>query len=1174
MQIIDGRFIYSASDLNNYLECAHLTTLDRRAALREIAIPEKDEYAELLSRKGEQHEKHYLEIQRQADGDGLVDLTSDVSQTVESLHEAEARTIEAMASGAKMIYQATFFDGTFRGHADFLQRVDRPCAHWPWSYEAVDTKLALHVKPYYIIQLCNYSEHLTRVQGAAPEKMHIVLGNGELKSFRLDDYDAYYRHIKASFLAGAERHGALQTYPVEIKHCGICRWSDVCERQRADDDHLTLVANVRNDQIAKLNATGIINVKHLAVAMDEQRPPGMSHNTFATLRRQARLQVQGRTQDKPLYELLEHEAWEGFGLLPATSPGDLFFDMEGDPLYEPGKGLEYLFGLFTDNATYTSFWALTRKEEKTAFQQCVDSIVARRKQFPDMHVYHYAQYEKTALRRLAQTYGTREAEVDDLLRGEVLVDLYAVVRQSLVISESGYGIKKLERFYGLERGTDVRKGDDSIVMFETWLAESDEAKKRAILDDIRDYNEDDCRSTLQLRGWLLERRQEAIVKFGADIPFKALKVPEAPCHPEPIEGCKKCADREREKREEEQTSDLQRKLLTGLEALGPDSEDEYERLTNDDRTRYQLGNALSYHRREEKPAWWKLFDRCENQDQLFEFDKDAIACLELSTKPEHAPKKQGKDRNYTYTYTFPEQHHKMGAGDNVFDPVSEKTGTIADLDDDIKTLQLKIGLSLEDAEKVKALIPGGPPNTKEQRGSLRRIAESYAAGTLADRHPAILDLLYRRPRVKNSVTLSLSKGAPSIQPDVVDEKSISAVVRALDNSYLFIQGPPGTGKTWKGAHVICDLLAAGKRVAVMSNSHKAIHNLLHYVEETAWKHGVPLTGLYKHSDSNEGSVYQSKIATPLIRSTGSNADLEAGGYNLAGGTSWLFAREALINTFDYLFIDEAGQISLADAIAASACARNIVLLGDPLQLAQVSQGIHPYGVGASVLEHLLAEHPTIPEDCGIFLDISRRMHPEICSFISKAVYEERLHAMPGTERQRINSAGLNGSGLRYIPLQHSGNSRESHEEAERIRDEILLLLGGTVTDEDGKTHPIESKNIIVVTPYNAQRRLILSRLRDAGINDIGVGTVDKFQGQEAAVVFYSMATSSGADIPRTVDFLFEKNRFNVAISRAKALSVLVASDKLADVRCSTPEQMSTVNLLCRYIEAAAFCHPQ
>ncbi|HEV3154877.1 MAG TPA: TM0106 family RecB-like putative nuclease [Candidatus Baltobacteraceae bacterium] len=1147
MQQIDGRFVYAASDLNNYLECGQLTHLDRQVASGALSAPQRDDpTAELIARKGDEHERRYL-AELDARYGGRVTVLQRPEHSVAGFEAAQMQTIAAMERGDALIYQATFFDGEFLGHPDFLRRVDVPSARWAWSYEVLDTKLALNPKPYFIIQLCNYSEHVARIQGSASEYAYIVLGSGEERRYRLADYIAYYRHLKDRFL---QANGA-QTYPNTCTHCKTCKWNDACTARREADDHLSLVAWMRRDQVERLNDAGIVSVVDLAAARDDQRPPAMNPDTFARLRRQAAMQVRGRTEG-PLYDLIEHQPWAGFGLLPRPATGDVFFDMEGDPLYEPSRGLEYLFGCWLpdDPDPFKAFWALDRFAEKAAFEAFVDFIIDRRKAFPNMHVYHYADYERAALRRLAQAHGTREQEVDDLLRGEVFVDLFAVVRQAVVISESSYSIKRLERFYPLQRLTEVKKGDDSIVMFERWL---DDRSNGEILRDIERYNRDDCRSTQLLRDWLLKRREEAIARWGVDIPFHQARLV---CHDPRVDGCKECDNREKLEREAAQTTDLQRALLDGI--LAPQSEDEYGLLDDERRARYLLANLLAYHRREEKPVWWAFFDRCENPDKLVEFDKDALGGLVLDRSVEPF-RLNPKDRNLVYTYRFPDQHYKLAAGDDVHDPATGKgAGKIVAIDDDGNSVAVKRSGSIDDAARTTALIPGGPLATREQKESLVRIASAYLCGSLAG--PALDLILAGKPAFRD--------GRSVVQPREVTAESVTEAVTALDGSYLFVQGPPGSGKTTIGSRVICNLLRAGKRVGVLSTGHKAIHNLLHKVEECAHERGFSFTGLYKHSDGNGESKYVSKLADPFITSVPTNEPLEAHGYQLAGGTAWLFAREALSGAFDYLFIDEAGQVSLADAVAVSAAARNIVLLGDPSQLAQVSQGAHPLHAGGSVLEHVLGGDHTVAPDRGIFLDRSYRMHPAICDFISQNLYDGRLLADPETALQQVHSPGLYGSGLRYIPLQHEGNSRESRQEAERIADEIALLLRGTFTQHDGTARPLCEADIIVVTPYNAQRRLITRVLREAGI-DVRVGTVDKFQGQEAAVVFYSMATSSGNDIPRDIDFLFERNRFNVAVSRARALAVVVASDRLADIRCKTIEQIATISLLCSFIQSAA-----
>ena len=1179
MQRLGGRLVYSAGDLNDYLECKRLTELSALVARGKLARPEvDDEQLELIRRKGDEHEQSFLAGMRQRHGEAVVCFERCKSE-IAAYRAAEERTLQAMSSGAQVIYQATFFDGEFVGHADFLRRIDRPsrglgdfdldaargveerslqgqisssttkrCAKseppWSWSYEVIDTKLALSPKPYFLIQLCNYSEHLQRLQGSSPEFGYVVLGSGSEERFRLHEYMAYYRHLKRAFLefeAARADADVPSEYPFERKHCAICPWDDACTKQRRNDDHLSLVAWMRRDQIQKLEDAGIMRVTQLAKAADA--PFGMNPATFEKLRRQAEMQVRGRESGASLYELLRAEPAAGFALLPKPASGDVFFDIEGDPLYEPGRGLEYLFGFWSpgEEPAYRAFWALNRTAEKETFEAVVDFLTERRKLYPAMHVYHYAEYEKSALRRLAQTYCTREEEVDALLRAEVFVDLYAVVRQGLVISEESYGLKYVERLYGFGRATEVKKGDQSIVMFERWMRDGDQR----ILDAIAAYNSDDCRSTYLLHQWLLERRAEAIELHGLELPFRT-------------DGEKK-EKKEAEQREEARRTRIERELMFGITA--PQTEEEYREMQETKRMRFLLANLVAYHRREDKPVWWAYFDRCENVDQLFEFDKEAIARLELRDDIE--PYKLGPRQNPIYSYAFPEQQHKMKKG-GAHDPRTKKSGEIIEIDEERHLLRFKFGGTLEQARAITELIPGGPYQTEAQRASLARIGESFLDGNLQREFPAAFDLLAAHdPRTINS--------RHKLQPEQVSADSVSAVVQALDRSYLFIQGPPGSGKTTIGSRVICDLLSAGKRVAVMSTTHKAAQHLLHKVEECMAGRGKRFKGYYKHSNGED--AYESKLIDPFIVSENSNDVFENGDYDLAGGTSWLFARERLAGAFDYLFIDEAGQVALADALAVAPCAKNIVLLGDPSQLSQVSQGTHPLHAGESVLQHLLGDAQTVPEDRGIFLDVSYRMQPEICAFISDAMYDGRLHAFDATGMHRVSVAGNLEMGLRFVAVEHDGNSAHSEEEAARVVSEIARLREGTLVDSQpeeraGLERPVEDRDIIVVTPYNAQRRLIERKLHDAGF-DVKVGTVDKFQGQEAAIVIYSMATSSGEDVPRDMEFLFERNRFNVAISRARALSILVCSPRLLDVACRTPEEMALANLLCEFVERAS-----
>jgi len=727
-------------------------------------------------------------------------------------------------------------------------------------------------------------------------------------------------------------------------------------------------------------------------------------------------------------------------------------------------------------------------------------------------------------------HATREDQIDHLLRNEVLVDLYAVVRQGVRISQPSYSIKKIEAFYMGERGTEVTEGGDSIIAFEEFLETGD----RSLLEAIERYNEDDCRSTWLLRGWLLDRRAEASERFGQEIPWKT---PPEPWRPDP----------EAEAEFEELRAAL----------IGEVPEDASVRDA-DEEARWLLGHLLDYHRREAKPEWWAYFERLDADDeQLIELDTEALGGLtEADVPPCPLP---APARSVIHSLNFPPQEHKIGPGEYV-DPATQGGVNVERVDDAAGLVEIRRSTARVGEPLPRALIPGTPYDTRVQRAALRRLASDvlergFDAG---GRYSALRAILRRElPRVSGR------PAGAALQEGTFDLEGAKAIAAGLTESYLFVQGPPGSGKTFTGAHLICDLLARGARVGVASTSHAAIHNLLSEVERFAgedpgWR------GLKKHSGTPE-SRFHSTREDPLIENSENIAHFTGGDWRLIAGTAWLFAREELDGTLDYLFVDEAGQVSLADALAIGASARNLVLLGDPLQLAQVSQAVHPPGAGASVLEHLLGEHPTIPQDRGLFIDETRRMHPDVCRFISEAIYGGRLESYADCHRQRLEGRGdLTGTGVRYVGVAHEGNARQSPEEAREIALRVEELLGAEYTTADGEVRPLRPDDIMVVAPYNAQVRCLRVHLPDG----VRVGTVDKFQGQEAAAAFFSMATSSGAELPRNLEFLFSRNRLNVAVSRARCLAVLVSSPELLHVRCRSAEQMRLVNALCRLVEMA------
>lgn len=387
------------------------------------------------------------------------------------------------------------------------------------------------------------------------------------------------------------------------------------------------------------------------------------------------------------------------------------------------------------------------------------------------------------------------------------------------------------------------------------------------------------------------------------------------------------------------------------------------------------------------------------------------------------------------------------------------------------------------------------------------------------------------------------------------------LVQELDCGVLPIQGPPGTGKTFTGARMILALAQAGKRVGVTAVSHKVIRNLLEKTLEAAEKTGGLIEVVHKPKKRGGNCPDGFREVTDNDKAL---AALDEG--KVVGGTAWLWARDDAVEKLDYLVVDEAGQMSLAHVLAAARAAENLVLLGDPQQLEQPQKGAHPEGAEVAALVHVLGGRETIANDMGLFLDVTWRLCPAIGAFTSELYYEKRLLMREGLERQvLVGPTPFAGSGLFYVPVVHAGNQNRSLEEVEAVARlvESLLQAGVTWTDGEGEVQPLAAKDILVVAPYNAQVGALSQRLPG-----LSVGTVDKFQGQQAPVVIYSMASSSAEDAPRGMGFLYNANRLNVATSRAQCICILVAAPRVFEPECRTPEQMRWANGLCRYRELA------
>ena len=1140
MQFLEGRLIVSPTDLTGFLECEHLTQMELAAARGEVERPAReDPELEVLARRGLEHETQHLDGLR-AGAARIVEFAFP-DGTLASLEEAHARTVAAMREGVDVIYQATFFDGRWRCHADFLLRVDRPSALGPYSYEVADAKLARKAKAAAVLQCCVYADQLAAVQGVEPEHIRLILGDRTEEMLRYKDYTAYYRSVKRRFEetvfsspspSGGGQGGGVATYPDPVEHCGICRWIDVCDLRRRHDDHLCLVAGMRRDHTRRFQAAGITTVAALGASPVGQPVAGIGDLALERLRQQARLQVTQRQTGHLAYEVLPPLGLRlGFESLPLPSPADLFFDIEGDP-FVGEAGLEYLFGILeiVDTAPrYHAFWGHDPDAEKRAFEQVVDFLIERLDRDPDLHVYHYAPYEPNALKLLASSYATREQEVDRLLRGRVLVDLYRVARQSVRVSLESYSLKELEAFYRGRRTTEIVDAAGSLVAYEDWL----QSREQRLLDEIARYNEDDCLSTAQLRDWLEARRQEGIAQFG-DIP-----------RPQPEKG-----------EPSEAARDIDERTAAVVDQLLADVPEEEEDRTPEQQARYLLAHSLNWHRREGKSEWWEYYRKCSLTDEQLIEDRESIGGLEFRGEV-----RQDRQSNIFRYHFDPHQEYKIGVGDQPEDPRREaRAGVVVALDPIAGWIELSRGLKVEIPHPT-SLIPASPIPTKEQREALLRLGQWVADHGFGGPGPyqAARDLLCLRPPRVNGLTA----GSPLVEAGERAKDVATRLAPALDESYLAIQGPPGSGKTTTGAEIVMKLVRRGKRVGITANSHRVIGHLLDTVIDKARRDGQPVRAIQK-ADERE------RCASEEVRCMSSAVEVEdaldADDADVVAGTPWLFARAGMRDRLDVLVVDEAGQMALANVLAIAQAAKNLILLGDPNQLRQPSHGIHPEGVDRSVLDHVIQGQATMPSGYGLFLETTFRLHPAICTFVSEVFYDGKLEPDESTARQVLaTSNGAGGVGLRFIPVVHSGNRTISPEESDRVDQVFRSLVGLPWTDRDGATRPLRVEDILVVAPYNAQVRRLIETLPTGA----RVGTVDKFQGQEAPVVIYSMATSSIDDAPRGMDFLFSLNRLNVAASRAQGLVILVCSPELLKARCRTPQQMRLASALCRLVEVAS-----
>jgi len=1146
MKLTDsGKVILSASDLTSASTCewAFVRKLEHVLGMGPKPAETEDPMMKITAQLGLAHEQRVLKHLRDVYRDvaEIPDPKEGQGDYLERLQHSHEETLTALHARRKVIFQAAFYREDFQGFADFLIWQDEG------YYQVVDTKLARSAKVTALLQLAAYAEQLRLLDVPVGPQVSLWLGDGTESVHQLADIESVFalRMTKLRSIveerqrAATDGRGPVSWLDQQYSYCATC---EVCELEILAHDDLHKIADMRRDQRSKIMAQGITTLH--AFAEYSGPIPDLNPKSRENLGAQARAQVETekKPHDKP-YVVFDRPA--GLKALPNPSPGDVFFDFEGDPLFDEGDhiGLDYLFGWVDASGTFDYIWADSFDAEKDALEKFVDLVFDLRDKHPDMHVYHYASYEQTHLLQLAQRYGTREEEVDELVREHVLVNLLPIVKNSLRLGQPSYSIKYLEKVYlSTPRAGDTTNAVDSVVDYHNYRTALSDGKNdvaSTIKKSVLDYNETDCVSTLELYQWLLSHRQHDYVQ---PLPREAKEPPE-------------------------EDPDAVRDRLRALVADIPSA----ERSANE-KAIALAAEAVDYHRREHRTYWWGHFRRLSDPIHEWEDERGVIvtrnarviqdwdvkkvwAYRQIEISGRFAPGTTLKADNSPFVVYDPAPPALLDMANPLSRGVAGNT-KVLEVGDDYVLIQE--GARLEDGvwdDLPIALTPPKPPFDTDIRKAIHTWATRLLV-SLPDSMPEDpgMDILRRVPP-RGVITYPDEVGSAA--------EAITQTVRSLKNSYLAVQGPPGTGKTFNGAQVIKNLVEAGWKVGVVAQSHAAVENLLKKCIEVGLSSDQVGKKLAQGQDPLEHYPWTPLSTIPDV------AEFASGlGGLVVGGTVWTFCNEKSVGpkSLDLMVVEEAGQYSLANTIAVSEAAQRLLLLGDPQQLSEVSLGAHPEPINTSALGWLSLGHDVLPRERGIFLDTSYRMHPELCAVVSHLAYEDKLTAV-GTSSRSLDGVS---PGLHVRPVAHRDNSVESVEEATEVVHILEELLSQSWTDE-GVTKPLREwdKNIIVVAPYNAQVNLIRSELQKYGFGNIPVGTVDKFQGQEAPVAIVSMAASSLQDVPRGIDFLLSKNRLNVALSRAQWASYLVHSPGLLDYAPKSPANLA---LLARFADLALKTH--
>ena len=1106
--------LFSPTMLRRYLSCKYKIfneINEEKLKLQRIELKKNDK---LRIEKGNIHEKEYFKELKKK-----FKKTLNLKDQKLTREEKISKTVQGMKEGFEIIHGGWLKRDKWIGEFDFLIiNKDQKSKFGNYSYEVIDTKHSNKPKSDHAIQLSTYTFMLEETQGVLPKKFIIILKNMVHEEVQVDLVYEFFKKTRKNYEKFVETLLNKQK-PEKCSACENCEWLDRCESIWKKEDNLRLVGG-----LTKIHEKKLLNIKIDTATklskQDENKPLKKFRKEMSNkLITQAKLQKEYEKTDIPISKPNPYNlnGLKGFNLLPKTSECDLYFDIESveDHIY-PG-GLEYLFGIFyieNGKENFKALWSHNKSEEKNNLIKFFDFTKQHFKKYPNSKIYHYGSYEITALLKLSSFHKVKGIEYDHYLNLDKFVNLLEVNRQGLFISENSNSLKNMEKFYHFKREGDVQRGDVSQEYYIEWLETND----KKFLEEIESYNKQDCHSTYELHKWLLDKK--------------------------PIETSWFIS----KKNEEMELRDWEIDMIAYQEKV------EKSKIENK-KMKQLVSDIIGFYNREAKPTWREFYNRKKKSDEELIDDPECIGNMKLNGEPK--PDK----RSLIYSYKFEDQEFKLRKSketviaNNLDIEQKDRAGKIIEIDYKKKEILLKRGTSQGMLPKILSVGPG------ISRGNDKLILNTYK----------FIDTLINKENRYNSLIDFLEKKFPNIEGIKAGEKIIQSndfikeiprIISNLNNSYIYIQGPPGTGKTFQASNAIIELLKQKKKIAITALSHKVIHNLLQKVEDIAKEKQFKIIGYKRGKFEDEDTIFNGDfIKTHEKDPIFMNALKINDAGQIFAGTKYHLASSYYDNKIDYLFIDEAGQLSLADLISIGNIAKNIVLIGDQNQLGQPIKGTHPNDSGQSILDYLLEGRDTIPENRGIFLNKTYRLHSKINEFISSNFYEGRLNCDERTDKRIIKfnkKCIIQKPGVHYIEMNHKNNVQTSLEEIETVVDLMKQMIGSEFND-NGKKRELSVNDFLIISPYNTQVNLMIAKLEEEKIKNPRVGTIDKFQGQEAPINIISMTSSDSETLPRNKEFFFSKNRLNVAISRAQVASIILFNPKILDFFPKDINQIKLVN---------------